>query len=176
MLLSEKLLKEEIAHLESTRLLRVQLTAADNWADGDNADFAGKRRDSSDLYFQSDRLRLLFKWCKIVCRLYGLKVRMRIHLITRLKKNHWNSRTENAKKRKEVDKPMGGKYNILSCFQVSNHCLNPFIISDREFHCLLLGRSCTLLPTSPLSPFTTPPVTCQRTNKSDLQSGGTRHE
>ncbi|XP_020629211.1 abnormal spindle-like microcephaly-associated protein homolog isoform X2 [Orbicella faveolata] len=73
-LLSEKLLKEEIAHLESTRLLRVQLTAADNWADGDNTDFAGKRRDSSDLYFQSDRLRLLFKWCKIVCRLYGLKI------------------------------------------------------------------------------------------------------
>lgn len=75
MLLSEKLLKEEIAHLESTRLLRVQLTAADKWTDGDDADFVGKRRDSSDLYFQSDRLRLLFKWCKIVCRLYGLKVR-----------------------------------------------------------------------------------------------------
>lgn len=74
MLLSEKLLKEEIAHLESTRLLYVQLTAADKWTDGDNTDFAGKRRDSSDLYFQSDRLRLLFKWCKMVCRLYGLKV------------------------------------------------------------------------------------------------------
>ena len=74
-LLSEKLLKEEIAHLESTRLLRVQLTAADHWTDGDREDFTGKRRDSSDLYFQSDRLRLLFKWCKRVCRLYGLKVR-----------------------------------------------------------------------------------------------------
>ena len=74
-LLSEKLLKEEIAHLERTRLLRVQLTAADHWTDGDHEDFAGKRRDSSDLYFQSDRLRLLFKWCKRVCRLYGLKVR-----------------------------------------------------------------------------------------------------
>ncbi|KAJ7339429.1 hypothetical protein OS493_005827 [Desmophyllum pertusum] len=70
-LLSEKLLKEEIAHLETTRRLRVQLTAADNWTD---ADFAGKRRDSSDLYFQSDRLRLLFKWCKMVCRLYDLKI------------------------------------------------------------------------------------------------------
>ena len=75
MLLSEKLLKEEIAHLESTRILRVQLTAADNWTDEDKTDFAGNRRDSSDLYFQSDRLRLLFKWCKAVCRLYGLKVR-----------------------------------------------------------------------------------------------------
>ncbi|PFX15185.1 Abnormal spindle-like microcephaly-associated protein-like [Stylophora pistillata] len=74
-LLSEKLLKEEIAHLESTRLLRDQLTAAENWIEGDEADFVGKRRDSSDLYFQSDRLRLLFKWCKMVCRLYGLKVR-----------------------------------------------------------------------------------------------------
>ena len=73
-LLSEKLLKEEVAHLESTRLLRVQLTAADNWTE-DTDDFAGKRRDSSDLYFKSDRLRLLFKWCKMVCRLYGLKVR-----------------------------------------------------------------------------------------------------
>ena len=73
-LLSEKLLKEEIAHLESTRRLHVQLTAADNWTE-DTDDFAGKRRDSSDLYFKSDRLRLLFKWCKMVCRLYGLKVR-----------------------------------------------------------------------------------------------------
>ncbi|KAL9988376.1 hypothetical protein ACROYT_G002814 [Oculina patagonica] len=71
-LLSEKLLKEEITHLENTRLLRVQLSAADKWTD--DGDFAGKRRDSSDLYFQSDRLRLLFKWCKIVCRLYGLKI------------------------------------------------------------------------------------------------------
>ena len=78
MLLSEKLLKEEIAHLESTRLLRVQLTAAGNWTDGDHEDFAGKRRDSSDLYFQSDRLRLLFKWCKLVCRLYSMKVRTRM--------------------------------------------------------------------------------------------------
>ena len=75
-LLSEKLLKEEIAHLERTRLLRDQLTAAENWIEGDEADFVGKRRDSSDLYFQSDRLRLLFKWCKMVCRLYGLKVRL----------------------------------------------------------------------------------------------------
>ena len=88
-LLSEKLLKEEIAHLESTRILRVQLTAADNWTDEDKTDFAGNRRDSSDLYFQSDRLRLLFKWCKTVCRVYDLKVRTRIHL----KKNHWISRT-----------------------------------------------------------------------------------
>lgn len=74
-LLNEKLLKEEIAHLESTRLLRDRLTAAENW-DGNDEDFMGKRRDSaSDLYFKSDRLRLLFKWCKMVCRIYGLKVR-----------------------------------------------------------------------------------------------------
>ena len=74
-LLNEKLLKEEIAHLESTRLLRDRLTAAENW-DGNDDDFLGKRRDSaSDLYFKSDRLRLLFKWCKMVCRIYGLKVR-----------------------------------------------------------------------------------------------------
>lgn len=74
-LLNEKLLKEEIAHLESTRLLRDRLTAAENW-DGNDEDFVGKRRDStSDLYFMSDRLRLLFKWCKMVCRIYGLKVR-----------------------------------------------------------------------------------------------------
>ena len=74
-LLNEKLLKEEIAHLESTRLLRDRLTAAENW-DGNDEDFVGKRRDSaSDLYFKSDRLRLLFKWCKMVCRIYGLKVR-----------------------------------------------------------------------------------------------------
>ena len=74
-LLNEKLLKEEIAHLESTRRLRDRLTAAENW-DGNDEDFVGKRRDSaSDLYFKSDRLRLLFKWCKMVCRIYGLKVR-----------------------------------------------------------------------------------------------------
>lgn len=74
-LLNEKLLKEEITHLESTRLLRDRLTAAENW-DGNDDDFVGKRRDSeSDLYFKSDRLRLLFKWCKMVCRIYGLKVR-----------------------------------------------------------------------------------------------------
>ena len=156
MLLSEKLLKEEIAHLESTRLLRVQLSAADNWIDGDEADFAGKRRDSSDLYFQSDRLRLLFKWCQRVCRLYGLKVRTRIHLITHLKKTIGFPEC-----RKGLDE-------LMSENLITSHCLNPFLISDREFHCLLLGRSCTLLPTSPLSPFTTPPVTYQRTNKSDL--------
>ncbi|CAH3024578.1 unnamed protein product [Porites evermanni] len=73
-LLNEKLLKEEIAHLESTRLLRDRLTAAENW-DGNDDDFLGKRRDSaSDLYFKLDRLRLLFKWCKMVCRIYGLKI------------------------------------------------------------------------------------------------------
>ncbi|XP_068734820.1 abnormal spindle-like microcephaly-associated protein homolog [Montipora capricornis] len=73
-LLREKRLKEEIAHLESTRRLRDLLTAADNWTINKGADFLGKRRDSSDLYFKSDLLHLLFRWCKVVCRIYGVKV------------------------------------------------------------------------------------------------------
>lgn len=79
--MSEKLLKEEIAHLESTRLLHNQLTAAENWTDDGDPNFAGKRRDSSNLYFKSERLRLLFQWCKMVCRLYDLKVRKIIMLL-----------------------------------------------------------------------------------------------
>ncbi|XP_044174469.1 abnormal spindle-like microcephaly-associated protein homolog isoform X2 [Acropora millepora] len=73
-LLSEKLLKVEIAHLESSRQLRDQLNAAENWVIDDPSDFPSKRCDSSELFFKSDLLRLLFRWCKIVCRLYGMKI------------------------------------------------------------------------------------------------------
>lgn len=130
MLLSEKLLKEEIAHLESTRILRVQLTAADNWTDEDKADFAGNRRDSSDLYFQSDRLRLLFKWCKIVCRVYGLKVRTRIHLIMHLKKNHWTSSRQKGE-RKWINSWVGNIISYLAFTEFSDHCLNLYNFRSR---------------------------------------------
>ena len=82
-MLSEKLLKVEIAHLESSRQLRDQLNAAENWVIGDITDFPSKRRDSSDLYFKSDLLRLLFRWCKMVCRLYGMNVSTNLFIIPR---------------------------------------------------------------------------------------------
>ena len=70
-LLSKKQLQEEITHLENSTRLRAQ--ASQGWIEED--DLKTSRRDSTDLYCESDLLRLLLKWCKIVCRLYGSKVR-----------------------------------------------------------------------------------------------------
>ena len=74
-LLSEKQLKEEIHHLEQNKQLRSQLTAALAWAERDGGGAVNCRRQSTDPNLDSERLRLLLKWCKTVCGLYGMKVR-----------------------------------------------------------------------------------------------------
>ena len=75
-LLSEKQLKEEITYLEQNRELRSRLTAARTWTEKDKST-TDERRLSTDIYFNSDRLRLVLKWCKTVCRFYNMKVKIR---------------------------------------------------------------------------------------------------
>ena len=78
MLLEVDKLKEEVAYL--TKRLKVYKEFSALESNSQEHDFLGlNRRDSLDkedsLYFKSDKLSLLLKWCKSVCAHYDVKVR-----------------------------------------------------------------------------------------------------
>ncbi|KAK3735717.1 hypothetical protein QZH41_010154 [Actinostola sp. cb2023] len=71
--LSENQLLQEISFLEQNHDLQDRL----NTIDGSTIlGLPRSKRESleSDIYFKSRRLSLLLKWCKLVCKTYGLKV------------------------------------------------------------------------------------------------------
>ncbi|XP_032240895.2 abnormal spindle-like microcephaly-associated protein homolog [Nematostella vectensis] len=72
-LLSEEKLKEEISFLEQSLDLEHCLAACDV---SRIMGLPRNKRDSleSGLYFKSARLGLLLKWCRLVCKSYGLKI------------------------------------------------------------------------------------------------------
>ena len=75
-MINEEHLKEEIAYLQKHKKVHSQLVAALKWENSEMLGLARDRRESleEDVYFKSERLSLLLKWCKIVCSYYGMKV------------------------------------------------------------------------------------------------------
>jgi predicted mannosyl-3-phosphoglycerate phosphatase (HAD superfamily) len=75
MLINEKQLREEIEFLQNNFRIKRDLAAVD---DGDCSRYLGLPRDQDavqpEVYFRSERLTLLLKWCKAVCAYYGVQV------------------------------------------------------------------------------------------------------
>ena len=76
MLINEEQLKDEINFLQKHKKLQARLVAALKFEDPEMLGLARGRRESmeEDIYFKSERLSLLLKWCRIVCSYYGMKV------------------------------------------------------------------------------------------------------
>ena len=75
-LINEQHLKDEIAYLQKHKKVHTQLVAALKCENLEMLGLARDRRESmdEDVYFKSERLSLLLKWCKIICSYYGMKV------------------------------------------------------------------------------------------------------
>ena len=74
-MLNEKQIKEEIAFLKKNRKLQRDLNAIE-MTSNDMLGLTRERKDSIEpnVYFKSQRLSLLLKWCQAVCHFYNLQV------------------------------------------------------------------------------------------------------
>ena len=75
-LLNVKQLKEEIEHLKRLHHLQHQIkTVTRATADQDlTPDQPPRQSAEEDLYFKSEKLSLLLKWCKAVCNHYDMRI------------------------------------------------------------------------------------------------------
>ncbi|XP_013394208.1 abnormal spindle-like microcephaly-associated protein homolog [Lingula anatina] len=68
-------LREEVDFLKKTLCVKTHLTAVLNYENDLGLERGGRRESMEpDLYFKSNGLSLLLKWCKAVCAFYNLKV------------------------------------------------------------------------------------------------------